>query len=73
MSGGARDLIPNEAYGTIVESMSSECIIKALKSLADDRDRIKKQSAMSSAFVREHCSWAIEAALVEKCFEPLVC
>ena len=71
--GGARDLIPNEAYGTIVESMSSECIIKALKSLADDRDRIKKQSAMSSAFVREHCSWAIEAALVEKCFEPLVC
>lgn len=66
--GGARELIPDEAYGTIIESMSTACIIKNLAFLADDRGRIKNQAAMCSAFVREHRSWTIESALVEKCF-----
>ena len=69
--GGARELIPNEAYGTIIKSMDSECIIKNLLFLADDRDRIRKQAVMCSAYVREHCSWAIESELVEKCIQRL--
>ena len=65
--GGARELIPNEAYGTIIDSMSLACIADALMRLADDRGLIKKQAEMCSTFIRGNYGWAIESALVEKC------
>ncbi len=67
--GGARELIPDDSHGTIIDSMGADSIIAALASLADDRSVIRFQSAHSARRVREQCSWAATASVLENCFQ----
>lgn len=59
--GGARELIPNELYGTVVASMDSEEIVKAIAWLADNREAARAQGEMSRNRVERICSWQVSA------------
>lgn len=67
--GGARELIPDESHGTIIDSMGTDSIIASLASLADNRSVIRCQTAHSARRVREQCSWATTASVLESCFQ----
>lgn len=66
--GGARELIPNESYGTIISSRMPSSIVGAIVRLADNRRIIQNQSVMCSDYVRERCGWSTTSTLVEKMF-----
>lgn len=55
--GGARELIPDESYGTILPDASAESIVRAISHLADDPDSIRKQSEKCHELVRRSFSW----------------
>lgn len=55
--GGARELIPDESYGTILPDASAESIVRAISRLADDPDSIRKQSEKCHELVRRSFSW----------------
>lgn len=66
--GGARELIPDDSYGTIIQSMSSDEVAWALCRLFDDRSLLSLQSRNSRALVEERYSWDATARDVEKAF-----
>lgn len=66
--GGARELIPDDSYGTIIQSMSSDEVALALCRLFDDRSLLSLQSRNSKALVEERYSWDATARDVEKAF-----
>ena len=70
--GGARELIPDESYGTIVDSAETDSIIAAITCLAEARHVIHSQSVSFARRVRERCSWAITASILEACFQKAV-
>lgn len=66
--GGARELIPDDNYGTIIQSMSSDEVAWALCRLFDDRTLLSLQSSNARALVEERYSWDATARDVEKAF-----
>lgn len=66
--GGARELIPDDSYGTIIQSMSSDEVAWALCRLFDDRSLLSLQSRNSRALVEERYCWDATARDVEKAF-----
>ena len=64
--GGARELIPDECYGTIIDSMDPSAVESALVRLADDRGLLARQSAACRALVEERFSWSVTATVVER-------
>lgn len=63
--GGARELIPDEEHGIIINSMKSRDIIYALCRLNDDRELLGLQVASCKALVEERYSWGATASLLE--------
>ncbi len=66
--GGAHELIPDDGYGTIIQSMSSDEVVSALCRLFDDRKLLSLQSRNSRALVENRYSWDATAIDVEKAF-----
>ena len=66
--GGAHELIPDDSYGTIIQSMSSDEVVSALCRLFDDRKLLSLQSRNSRALVENRYSWDATAIDVEKAF-----
>ena len=63
--GGARELIPDEHYGTIIDSMDATHITSALVKLADNRELLSEQSKNCMNFVEKNYSWDVTARTVE--------
>lgn len=66
--GGARELIPDGDYGTIIESMDTGCVIDAVCRLCDDRELLARQSKNSQKLVELDYSWGTTARQVEMAF-----
>ena len=64
--GGARELIPDQSFGTIIPTMSSDDIVDAIVSLVDDREHLKVQSLKCQRLVDESFSWDSTAESVEE-------
>lgn len=63
--GGARELIPDDAHGTILPSMSARDVEAAIANLAVRREVLDAQSSACRKLVEETCSWDVTAAAVE--------
>ena len=66
--GGARELIPDERYGTIIKSMSASEIENAIFELAKDRNRLCAQAAMCQSLVEREFNWGKTAESIEQAF-----
>lgn len=66
--GGARELIPDERYGTIIKSMSASEIENAIFELAKDRNRLRIQATMCQSLVEREFNWAKTAESTERAF-----
>lgn len=55
--GGARELIPDDSYGWVLNDVSAEVIANKLKSIVDDRDVVSSKGDKARKWVEEHCSW----------------
>lgn len=66
--GGARELILDDSYGTIIRSMASDEVVSALCRLFDDRELLSLQSRNSRALVESRYNWDATAMDVEKAF-----
>lgn len=64
--GGARELFPNEHFGTIINSMDSAEVEKAIYSLVKNPDKLAEQSRLCRRMVENESSWNKTASLVEK-------
>lgn len=64
--GGARELFPNEHFGTIINSMDSAEVEKAIYSLVKNPDKLAEQSRLCRRLVENESSWDKTASLVEK-------
>lgn len=64
--GGARELFPNEHFGTIIDSMDSSDVERAIFALVKDPDRLAEQSRLCRRMVENESSWDKTASLVEK-------
>lgn len=64
--GGARELFPNEHFGTIIDSMDSSDVERAIFDLVKDPDRLAEQSRLCRRMVENESSWDTTASLVEK-------
>lgn len=64
--GGARELFPNEHFGTIINSMDSEDVEQAIYSLVKNPDKLAEQSRLCRRMVENESSWDKTASLVEK-------
>ena len=64
--GGARELIPDERFGTIVPSQDVEEIVSALVRLFDNPDVLKEQARLCASIVESQYSWDSTAAAVER-------
>ena len=64
--GGARELFPNEHFGTIINSMDSAEVEKAIYSLVKSPDVLAEQSRLCRRMVENESSWDKTASLVEK-------
>lgn len=66
--GGARELIPDEHYGTIIKSMATSSIIAAIVHLADDSLLLMEQRRDCQSLVEKNYSWNSTAESVENLF-----
>lgn len=66
--GGARELFPNEHFGTIIDSMDSDAVEQAIYSLVKNPDKLAEQSRLCRRMVENESSWDKTASLVEKVF-----
>lgn len=64
--GGARELFPNEHFGTIISSMDSDNVEQAIYSLVKNPDKLAEQSRLCRRMVENESSWDKTASLVEK-------
>ena len=55
--GGARELIPDESYGTILPSMSSHEILDSILEFSSNPQLLVGQSTNTFSFVESNCSW----------------
>ncbi len=63
--GGARELIPDEHYGTIIESMTASSIVAALINLTDNPALLLEQREKSLVLTESSYSWSSTARIVE--------
>lgn len=66
--GGARELIPDEHYGTIIKSMATSSIITAIVHLADDSLLLMEQRRDCQSLVEKNYPWNSTAESVENLF-----
>lgn len=66
--GGARELIPDERYGTIIKSMSANDIEKAIIELVKNGEKLRFQAAMCRSLVEKDFNWDKTAKSVELAF-----
>ena len=66
--GGARELIPDDTFGTIIPSMSSDAIVEAISLLIGDSERLETQSHKCRRLVNESFSWDSTAERAERLF-----
>lgn len=66
--GGARELIPDEHYGTIIKSMATSSIIAAIVHLADDSLLLMEQRRDCQSLVEKNYPWNSTAESVENLF-----
>lgn len=66
--GGARELIPDEHYGTIIKSMATPSIIAAIVHLADDSLLLMEQRRDCQSLVEKNYPWNSTAESVENLF-----
>ena len=66
--GGARELIPDEHYGTIIKSMAASSIIAAIVHIADYPLLLIEQSRDCQSLVEKNYSWNSTAESVENLF-----
>lgn len=66
--GGARELIPDEHYGTFIKSMAASSIIAAIVHLADDPLLLMEQRRDCQSLVEKNYSWNSTAESVENLF-----
>lgn len=66
--GGARELIPDEHYGTIIKSMAASSIIAAIVHLADNPLLLMEQRRDYQSLVEKNYSWNSTAESVENLF-----
>lgn len=66
--GGARELIPDEHYGTIIKSMAASSIIAAIVHLADDPLLLMEQRRDCQSLVEKNYCWNSTAESVENLF-----
>lgn len=66
--GGARELIPDEHYGTIIKSMAASSIIAAIVHLVDDPLLVMEQRRDCQSLVEKNYSWNSTAESVENLF-----
>lgn len=64
--GGARELFPNEHFGTIIDSMDSDAVEQAIYSLVKNPDKLAEQSRSCRRMIENESSWDKTASLVEK-------
>lgn len=64
--GGARELFPNEHFGTIIDSMDSDAVEQAIYSLVKNPDKLAEQSRLCRRMIENESSWDKTASLVEK-------
>lgn len=64
--GGARELFPNEHFGTIIDSMDSDAVEQAIYSLVKNPDKLAEQSRLCRRMIEDESSWDKTASLVEK-------
>lgn len=67
--GGAKELLINDEYGTIIPTNKEEVLYEALISILDDKQRRDRAVELSYNRVRTHFTWDIVAAQVEKICE----
>lgn len=70
--GGARELIPDEHHGIIIESMGASSIVNAFVKLTDNRELLLEQSKNCLDFVEKNYSWDAAAEAVEAVFTTTV-
>ncbi len=61
--GGARELIPDEGYGTVIESMRATDVVGAIARLADDPDLREAQAKACRGLVEKSFSWDSTASV----------
>ena len=64
--GGARELFPNEHFGTIIDSMDSDAVEQAIYPLVKNPDKLAEQSRLCRRMIENEISWDKTASLVEK-------
>ncbi|MDY4863589.1 MAG: glycosyltransferase family 4 protein [Collinsella sp.] len=64
--GGARELFPNEHFGTIIDSMDSDAVEQAIYSLVKNPDKLAEQSRLCRRMIENESSWDKTASIVEK-------
>ena len=69
--GGARELIPNDEYGTIIDSMEPQAIVDAVVKLDSNRDKVMKQSRACRELVESQHSWDKTAMRVIKAIDEV--
>lgn len=66
--GGAREVIPDERYGTIIGSMCSRDIVKAIYRLSKDADALEDQKRACKQLAEVKFSWGETTSLLEVAF-----
>lgn len=66
--GGARELIPNDNYGTIVRTASAEDIEEAIAGLLANRDVLIRQKHACKWLVESKCTWNVTSSALEDAF-----
>lgn len=63
--GGARELILDEHYGTIIESMTASSIVAAVINLTDNPALLLEQREKCLVLTESSYSWSSTARIVE--------
>ena len=66
--GGARELSPNDNYGTIVRTASAEDIEEAIAGLLANRDVLIRQKHACKWLVESKCTWNVTSSALEDAF-----
>ena len=67
--GGARELLINDDYGTVIPTNEEEILYNGLMEVLDDKKRREKAVELAYERVRTHFTWDIVAAQVEQICE----
>lgn len=70
--GGAREVIPDERYGTIIGSMCSRDIVEAIYRLSKDADALKDQKRACKQLAEVKFSWGETTSLLNEAFASAI-